>query len=518
MGIALLWTYGFFSWCGWPQDSILEVLSPLIMTIGTCDAVHFLSQTGQNFSRDADRETLSSSILEAAKEVGPACTLTTVTTAVALASFATSELNTFVRFGTAAAFGAVACLLLTFTFVPVLAQAIGIGQRTQARQGWHLLLRAVGDTARRKRVAIVTVTAVALVLVSVGMFTRLRVDTEVGEMYGEQNRVTRWTRFVERHLRGLESLEVDIRFPSETTILDPRAQAKVAELTSYLESQPGLDEALSVQDVMAQLNRVLNDDDEAFLRTADTEAGNAELLELVGFDSPDLLDAWITPDRRHIRIAVEAASAEPVGSEDFVAEMTEALNAMVPSDWEITLTGSYILDFEWVGEVQATQVTSFATAFAIVLILVTLFLRSVPLGLLAMFPAVIPVVVILGFLGWSDLPLDIGRLMIAAIVIGIGVDDSIHLLKCYQHYCAMGIERHEAMTMAIERVGRALVITSFALALGFITLTLSAWQTISSFGFFVCMAVLLALGVVLFVVPAVFFILAPNVSPASDSE
>ena len=122
-----------------------------------------------------------------------------------------------------------------------------------------------------------------------------------------------------------------------------------------------------------------------------------------------------------------------------------------------------------------------------------------------MLPALIPVIVVLGFLGWTDLPLDVGRLMIAAIVIGIGVDDSIHLLRSYQAYRAQGKSGREAMRAALHRVGRALVITSFALALGFVALTLSAWQTISSFGFFVCMAVLVALVTVLFVLPAVFF-------------
>lgn len=506
MGVGLLWTFGFLAWMGWPQDSILEVLAPLIMTIGTCDAVHLLSQTGNRMSQEGGALFQDAALLAAAREVGPACVMTTMTTAVALASFATSELGTFVRFGTTAAFGTIACLILTFTFIPVVASRFALPAGRPMGAGWSSALTQTISLVERMPGRVLAATAALLVVAIVGIASGLHVGTDISAMYGEQNRVTRWTRFVERYLRGLESLEVDLALPDELTILRPESHDAIRRLVDELEGQAALGSSTSILDVLAQLNQVLHGDDPAHHRAADSIAGNAELFELIGFDSPQLLDTWITPDRQRIRISVQANSDEPAATEDFVDRLRARLATLVPPDWQMILTGSFVLDFEWVEEVQRTQLRSFATAFLVVLLLLAVFLRSLPLGLLAMGPALIPVALVLGFLGWTGLPLDVGRLMIAAIVIGIGVDDSIHLLNGYRALRHRGRGRSQAIRESLLSVGRALVITSLSLGLGFVALVLSAWQTISSFGFFVCMAILAALLSAVIVVPAVLFV------------
>ena len=95
--------------------------------------------------------------------------------------------------------------------------------------------------------------------------------------------------------------------------------------------------------------------------------------------------------------------------------------------------------------------------------------------------------------------------MIAAIVIGIGVDDSIHLLDRYKFNRRQGLPIRPAMCEALVHTGRALVTTSLALALGFLVLMASAWQTISSFGFFVALSIVAALVSTVLLVPAALF-------------
>ena len=109
---------------------------------------------------------------------------------------------------------------------------------------------------------------------------------------------------------------------------------------------------------------------------------------------------------------------------------------------------------------------------------------------------------------WSYFISTFGRAMIAAVVIGIGVDDSIHLLGHYKKCRNEGNNAREAIERAILHTGRALVTTSVALSLGFLTLLASAWQTISSFGFFASLAIAGALIATLTVVPALIFVFA----------
>jgi len=511
MGAALVWTFGLLGWLGWPQDSILQVLAPLLLVIGVCDAVHLFSRASSELAArgNADtREERVGAVLAAAQDVSRPCVITTLTTAVAFLSFLTSDLETFVRFGSIAAFGVAACLVLTFTLLPVLVRTLPSTSARSARRGetWTTVLGAISDTAERRAVPILIGAALLLVVGSVGWTGYLRVDTEIGEMYGDNSRVTRWIRFVDERLRGLDSLEIDVALPESAPIESPGTQTELGRFIAFLDARDGLGRVTSIQDLIATLNRRMHGDDPAFERTGASAAENGEVLGLAEMDAGDTLGFWLSFDRSRTRISAEGPTDSAAGRGAVLEQVRRYVANELPDGWKVTLTGPFALEFDWVTEIATTQLRSFTTAFGLVLLLITLFLRSGSLGLLAMVPALLPVVATLGFMGFSGLSLDVGRVMIAAIVIGIAVDDSVHLLSQYRRRLGDGEAPREAMRASILHVGRALVVTSLALALGFLTLLGSAWQSISSFGFFVSVAILGALAATLFVLPALVFV------------
>ena len=196
--------------------------------------------------------------------------------------------------------------------------------------------------------------------------------------------------------------------------------------------------------------------------------------------------------------------------ETALQDARRVLEETLPEDWIAGLTGEFAIHHYWARDIQATQLRSFPIAFGIVFVLVALFLRSWRLGLAAMVPTLLPVVVVLGAMGWLGLSLDVARAMIAAVVIGIGVDDAIHVLRQYKVRRDAGEDTHQAMRGALQHTGRAVVTTSVALALGFLTLMMSAWQTVATFGFFVALSIMGAMVATLFVLPALIFAFAPR--------
>ncbi len=510
MGLGLVWTYGLLGWLGWPQDSVLQILSTLIVVVGVCDAVHLLSRHSVEIKalrQAATRDTRRAAIIAAARTVGPPCLITTLTTAGAFLSFITSDLATFVRFGLISAAGVAICLALTFSFLPLLVTFLpdrSARPHVQSRP-WTDLLSAVAHTAQRRASVILLLAAIAAVVGSVGWLAYLRVDTDINEMYGERSQVTRWIRFVDEHLRGLDSLEIDIALPPRAAVEDDETQQILSDFAAFLEATEGLGKTTSLQDLMRRLNLALHNDAPGFDRLGESATANAELIELIGFDDPTTLNSWLSLDRRRVRISVEGPSDSATGRGEVLGIVRDYIDSRLPEDWEVTLTGPFAMEYNWVTEIQNTQITSFTTAFLIVFTLLMVFLRSIRLSLAAMLPAVLPVIVTLGTMGLAGLQLDVGRVMIAAIVLGIAVDDSVHLLGHYRSRRSAGDEPAQAISAALVHIGPAVVVTSLALALGFLTLIASAWQTISSFGFFVSLAILCALVASLFVLPALIF-------------
>ena len=164
-GLALLWTLGLLGWLSWPQDGMLQVLAPLILIVGVCDAMHLLAHYA-NERRAKPGDAASGALLYAARHAGPACLITTLTTAAAFLSFTVSDLDTFVRFGFISSFGVVACLALSFTLLPVLircfsADPLAVAQTTKAWQG---IMNSVVATAIARAKPLLTAVTVLLVV------------------------------------------------------------------------------------------------------------------------------------------------------------------------------------------------------------------------------------------------------------------------------------------------------------------------------------------------------------------
>ena len=251
------------------------------------------------------------------------------------------------------------------------------------------------------------------------------------------------------------------------------------------------------------LNRLLHQDDPAFERPAATAAGNAELLFLLAQDDPQILDRWVSLDRRHVRVEVEVQA----GTHSYGERVLERVHRLLAADYlrgfGTEVNGPVKVFVQMVEEVQRTQLSSFGSAALMVAVMVAVFLRSLSWALAAMLPTLFPVVVTLGAMGLAGIYLDMGTAMIAAVVLGIAIDDAVHLLTQYRRRLTAGLQPEDAIRASVLHVGRAVVTDSLALSLGFFVLTLSSWESVASFGFLSGVAILVALVSDLVILPAV---------------
>lgn len=502
VGLSVAWTFGAMGWIGWPQNSVTQALPPLLLVIGVCDVIHLLARLASDAtaSPDTPKRTL---LLGAVREVGSPCVITSLTTAAGFASFATSGLESFVRFGLAAAFGVGAALVLTFTLLPLLAMRLPLAHApaAAAAAAWDRALRVGVDVAQRRARPLLAVTF--LIALGLGWGARfLRVDASFEDLYGHDSAVVRWAHYVGDHLRRPDTLEVVLTAPEGVAVLGPDALRTVERAAESLNEVDGLGPARSVADPIALVNQLANDDEPFWRRVPGNAADVDAIVEEIEARDADALARWADPATGRARISLESEKLPQEEMRRVLADVDARLAEVLPAGWTYQETGPFAVVHEMIDEIQATQLWSFATAAGVVFVLVALFLRSLRLAALALVPTVLPVVATLGAMGWRGVPLDVGSAMVAAIVIGIAVDDCIHLLSVYQRLRGNGEAPGAAMRGAVLRVGRAVVTTSIALALGFFALTLSSWSTISHFGALTGVAMIAALVAVVVVLPA----------------
>ncbi len=505
MAVAVLWTMGSLGWLGWPQNTITQMLPPLVLVVGSCNGIHVLARYAAETARlgGTSADLRRGALERVAADVGGPCALASLTTAAGFLSFATSGLQSFVRFGAVAALGVLFALLLSFSLLPVLLAWLPEAQlpRRDASVIWDRGLAVLVRFAGRRSAAILVGSALLVVACGVGA-ARLRVDVSFEDLYGEQSQVVQWVRFVETHLRKPETLEIELRLPKGERATEPDTLAEVERLAAFLAGIEGLGPVHSVLEPLGWAHRLVQDDDPAYQRPGETRRKNAQLLALLSLDDPHRLEPWLTLDQSRLRISAEASKVPQEQLREIITRVEAYLAQELPPGWGATLTGAGAVIHALIGEVQRTQLTSFATAALVVLLLVAVFLGSPAWALLAMIPTGLPVVLTLGAMSFAGIALNIGTAMVAAVVIGIAIDDTVHLLIQYRRRRRRGLGRSQAIGEAVPHVGRALVTTSIALALGFFSLLVSPWQSVASFGLVAGLAILVALVADLVVLPA----------------
>lgn len=498
VGLAVVWTRGAMGWLGWPETSFTQAMPPLLLVIGVCDSVHLLARCAARLSGTERARALEGAVVE----VGPPCTMTTLTTAAGFASLASSPLESIARFGLLASAGVLAALFLTFTLLPVIVLRLPEGTIRAARheRRWRAVLLALGRFAERRRAAVFAGTALLAVAALAGL-RQLRIDASFEEIYGKESRVVRWADAVGRYLRDPDTLEISIEpSPSEGSL--PAALAVVDRLGRRLEGGDGLGRSRSLVDPVRRLNDLVHRDRLVLDGGTDDKGRPGSLVRLLRAEDAGVTDLLYDRASGALRLSIEARKLPQDRLRATLAAVRLAVAAELPAGWRATVTGPLAVVGEMIDEIRATQLRSFALAALIVFFSVVAFLRSVAYGSLAMLPTVVPVLVTLGGMGFAGVALDIGSAMVAAVVLGLAVDNAIHLLWAHRALRAEGLSPTAAAHGALQQTGRPVAITALALGAGFLTLMLSPWHSIASFGLVSGLAIGSALIAALLLLPA----------------
>lgn len=512
MGIAFAWTQGAMGWAGIQLNALTTVTPSIVFAIGILDGVHVVSHFSRHTWQEGDLggSARRKALVSTAGDVGRACLLTSLTTIGAFLAFLASGIASFGEFALAAAWGIACAFLLTFTVLPVLLSklpAAWLGL-PRAQPAWEGFFESLLTVVHRRSGEIVVI---ALLLTAIGLagVAQVRVEIHPEQLIGETSQVMVWNRWLRRHLRETETLELALALPPGRSFREPAVLDQLDEITGFLSGRDRLRAPRSVLDGLRHLNRALHRGDEVFYRVEDTRAANAQLAMLLSINDPTLLDQWVFTrvdedggSSEVLRVAAEAESMDTRTQQALLDEVRTYLDASLPSDWSYELTGSVPMYLDMMVALQRYQIICFGVAGLAVFGLMAVFLRSARASTIALLPSVAPIVVTLGLLGWWGYGLDPGSTMVATIVLGVAVDDGIHLLSHYRRERELGAPVEDATDEAVRHVGTAVVVSSIVLAAAFWSLTTSPTSSVATFGFLAGIAITAALVADLLLLPA----------------
>ncbi len=516
-GIVIGLEVGILGFLDTPVSVVSANFVSLLAIIAISFTIHLVVRYRELLAQDEHRPH-ATLVRDTMRSKFAPCLYTALTTMVAFTSLLTSGIPPVQDFGWMMSVGVALALLVTYTVFPALLLLLPKG-RASSTLGRPLAITRVFGRWAAHRAPLVGALALVLVIACALGVSRLSLDSHFSQYFKPASDIRQGLEFIDRHFGGVLPLDIIVQ-------LEPFAAVQVEEdddfyfeapsaypqsvwfgadkvavadaLASYLRGRDDVGSVTSLADLAALGAQALGGErlDDAQLGVLVTslgEQGRAQLLRPVA-----------NPETGELRIGVRMREKTPPADyPEVLADIRAAADA-VPglSAAHIHTTGMFILFGQSIRTLFDSQLRTIAYVLLATLMMFFVLLRSLPYALIGIAANALAAVGVLAYMGFAAVPLDMMTITIAAICIGIGVDDAIHYLHRYRDERRGGLDPVQAVLACHRSIGRAIYFTSVTVIVGFSVLVLSHFVPTIYFGVLTAVAMAAALVANLLLLPS----------------
>lgn len=477
MSTVVLPTIGAITLAGQPYTMATAILPSLLSAYTMASLLHFYAAVQRGYAAGLARAQAIDRAITQTRRPG---LYNVLTTGAGLLSLLLVPIPPVRVFGVAGALGTALVFFTVFYLVPPLllrwdgaawpgrASGMGYFGRLASRLALFSMRHPVG----------VIVVAVALCVAGVPLVRQVQVESDITAFFKPDDPVSRDTRLVESKLAGVTSLEISLMGRPDA-LQNVRALRAMRELQRWLEQLPEVDRTVSMADIVEEMHWAMNGEKPEFRALP----GNDRLLRqyLLVYDGNDLYEL-VDRDFRHARILLNLNVHGTQGIARVIEQIRARVAAQPLPGLAVDIGGQGRLFADQAQLLVTGQVNSFAGAFAQIFLLMWLLWRSFGAAAIGLVPNLAPLLFVFVLMGATGISLDLATVMIASLVLGITVDDTIHLYHSYKHRRDAGASPVFAIARSFESSGRAVLATSLLLISQFALLSTSSFVPTANFG------------------------------------
>lgn len=498
-GISIVWTLAFMVLLGIPINVMTSIVPALLVIIGSTEDVHLLSEYYAGIGDGLDK---GQSLDRVSRGMGTAVLLTAITTYLGFVSITANDIALLYQFGLVASTGILFNFLVTALLVPAWLRLLDRGRpgAQRIKPGNRLLPRLAGalvdGVTEHPRITLVCAVLVAL---GAGYWARaIQVDNDPLSYFDARDTLIQRANTLQENLSGMNSFSVVVRSDIEGTFLKSRYLLEIKRLQDHMEQTGSFDKTISFADYLAFVNTIMEDWDPEELVLPETDDAVREYMLFI--DQQDVAD-YVSRDFSQARILVRHNIGSSYRLRKAVEDIEQFARRDIDPGLRVDVTGDSILQSRAADTMAEGQARSLLLMIFVIWLIVSLLFINARAGMLAVVPNLFPIIILFGVMGYLRIPMDTSTAMVAAIALGICVDDTMHFMVRYHHHTrALGDQQ-----LAIQETVRAetvpMISTSLSLAAGFAVLALSSFPPVVHFGLLSAMVMLLALLATLIVLP-----------------
>ncbi len=516
--ISVVYTVGFLGFLQWQATVISSNFVALLGITTVSLTIHLIQHYRELLHTKAELGRRDVVIATMQEKFAP-CFFTAVTTMAAFGSLTVSGILPVEYFGWMMCIGIVIAFIATYTFFPAVLLLLPKDTARKQTGDSNSFIRSLGELSRW-RPGLITLLGLLIAVFAYFGIMRVSLDNRFAEYFDKDTQIYQGMSYIDQQLGGTIPFDVVLRFPPyEDEVFDDEDDFgfsdedevyperywytrsmldRVEQVHRFLQRQPQVGKVLSLTAL------------EDFARdfTDGEKLSSLEIVAILGAIPPDLHDELIkpyaSPRSGQLRLSGRIIeSGEGFDRAVFRQQIeTFAQTELSLAQEQVTVTGMMILFNSMLKQLLASQVDTLIYVMLAVFVMFLLLLRSLRHALLGMIPNTLAAATVIGSMGYAGIPLDMMTTTIAAICIGIGVDDTIHYLHRFRLEYARWGDARVAVSFSHASIGRALFYTSVTVIMGFSVLYFSNFVPTVMFGVWTAIAMGLALLANLALLPA----------------
>ncbi|MGJ3242534.1 MAG: MMPL family transporter [Opitutales bacterium] len=495
--IATAWMLGVMGLLGLPVNMLNSIIPALLLIIGATEDIHLLVEFKE--IRHAGRRGIAV-FKETGRQIGLTLFLTGLTTTLGFAATGLADLAIMRDFGITAAVAMASRLVISLCFLPAfLRYASPDPKPDEEGADSHrdpldrlsglaaTVTRWIMDGILKKRTLTILI-AIAIAVICIRFIPQIRLSNDLIGFLRPDSPIVEKLNTVSEDLSGSKVLYLVLKGPAGT-FREVDNLRRLQDLTADLEALDAFDTVTSLSEYLALLNREFKDGTDQHYRVPDSDFLAAQFLMLFG---PGQLDPYIDAQFSQANIQIRCN----INDSSRLLQVLDKVEALLAGseyrNFNYELTGKSVLVARSVEEIAVGQAASLGVVVGILFLIVTLLFISVKCGILVVLSNLLPVFVLFGVMGALDIPLNVGTCMVAAITVGISVDDTLHLMVRYNRQLKKVKKELPAIAAALRSEVIPVLITSIGLAGGFLVLGFSSFTPVLQFGLLSALVILMA--------------------------
>ncbi len=506
--MSMILSFGVMALLGW-NISLITVLMPIMLiAIANDYGIHMIARY-QELAQSENPPSMLEICRQIYTDLKRPIIIAGLTTIGGILGLLTHTMIPAAQIGVLTAIGIGFSLILSIWFLPAMLsyfQPVGKVRvkkirRVMSADKW---LRKISHMVTNHPKQVIITSVLVGVLGITGIFF-IKVDTNIEGYFLGNSKVSRSIKLINEKLGG--SQFISILFSGE--VLSPEILQRMEYYEKVLSEDPAVGTVSSPVTLVKELSKgFYNVDEEGYNQIPSTLNEVYQFIEIFTMGgNEEAVEQFVDYNYENSRLLVSLKDGSNMEGKRLLKKMQE----LVKDDPDVSfIAGSSLTKIQLADMVVSGQIKSLMLAMVVVFVLLALIFRSGRAGFISVLPLSVAILVLFGLMGFFGITLDIATALISSIMIGVGIDYTIHYLWRFKEELAKGVGHKEATLKTLTTTGRGIIINALSVIIGFMVLTLSNFAPLRFFGALVVISITTCLICALVLIPSIVVLVKPR--------